>query len=146
MTTSLPRSLKLTTSIARQFRPVRIPRKTFIHHASCPIKTFSTAPPRFATMPTMKEAIVSAGPKVEIKDSPIPEPGPDDVIIKVLVSGYVLSSIFLYPGTTSPRQSPGYFRAFVFSRVKSQLQHEAPDNTWRVPQRICSDLYSSVAY
>jgi NADPH2:quinone reductase len=35
----------------------------------------------------MKEAIVSAGPKVAIKDSAIPEPGPDDVIIKVVVSG-----------------------------------------------------------
>jgi len=47
-------------------------------------------------MTTMKEAIVSAGPKVEIKESPIPEPGPDDVIIKVVVSGYVLYSVFLY--------------------------------------------------
>jgi len=95
MTTFLPRSLKLTTSIACQFRPIRISSNTFVHHTSRSIKTFSTAPPRFATMPTMKEAIVSAGPKVEIKDSPIPEPGPDDVIIKVVVSGYVLYSILL---------------------------------------------------
>jgi D-arabinose 1-dehydrogenase-like Zn-dependent alcohol dehydrogenase len=35
----------------------------------------------------MKEAIVSKGPKVEILDSPIPEPGPEQVVIKVVVSG-----------------------------------------------------------
>jgi len=35
----------------------------------------------------MKEAIVSEGPKVKIVDSPIPEPGPEQVVIKVVVSG-----------------------------------------------------------
>jgi hypothetical protein len=35
----------------------------------------------------MKEAIVHKGPVVEIVDSPIPEPGPDDVVTKVVVSG-----------------------------------------------------------
>ena len=35
----------------------------------------------------MKEAIVSAGPKVHIVDSPIPIPEPDQVVIKVVVSG-----------------------------------------------------------
>ena len=35
----------------------------------------------------MKEAIVSAGPKVQIVDSPIPVPGPDQVVTKVVVSG-----------------------------------------------------------
>ena len=35
----------------------------------------------------MKEAIVSAGPKVEIVDSPIPIPEPDQVVTKVMVSG-----------------------------------------------------------
>ncbi|KAI0468570.1 GroES-like protein [Xylaria cf. heliscus] len=35
----------------------------------------------------MKEAIVSSGPKVQIVDSPIPKPGPDQVLIKVVVSG-----------------------------------------------------------
>lgn len=35
----------------------------------------------------MKEAIVAAGPKVKIVDSPIPEPGPEQVVIKVVVSG-----------------------------------------------------------
>lgn len=35
----------------------------------------------------MKEAIVSAGPKVEIVDSPIPTPEPDQVVTKVMVSG-----------------------------------------------------------
>ena len=35
----------------------------------------------------MKEALVSAGPKVQIVDSPIPSPEPDQVVIKVIVSG-----------------------------------------------------------
>ena len=35
----------------------------------------------------MKEAIVSAGPKIHIVDSPIPTPEPDQVVIKAVVSG-----------------------------------------------------------
>ncbi|KAI1355510.1 GroES-like protein [Xylaria sp. FL0043] len=35
----------------------------------------------------MKEAVVSKGPKVEIIDSPVPKPGPEQVVIKVVVSG-----------------------------------------------------------
>ena len=35
----------------------------------------------------MKEAIVSGGPKVCIIDSPIPEPGADEVLIEVAYSG-----------------------------------------------------------
>ncbi|KAJ4299720.1 hypothetical protein N0V90_004966 [Kalmusia sp. IMI 367209] len=35
----------------------------------------------------MKEAIVSKGPIVKIVDSPIPQPGPDQLVIKVVVSG-----------------------------------------------------------
>lgn len=35
----------------------------------------------------MKEAIVHAGPRVEIIDSPIPKPEPGQVVIKVEVSG-----------------------------------------------------------
>lgn len=35
----------------------------------------------------MKEAIVNKGPKVEIKESPIPTPEPSQVVTKVVVSG-----------------------------------------------------------
>ncbi|KAI1125282.1 GroES-like protein [Nemania abortiva] len=35
----------------------------------------------------MKEALVSKGPKVQIIDSPVPKPGPDQLVIKVVVSG-----------------------------------------------------------
>lgn len=34
----------------------------------------------------MKEAIISAGPKVKLVDSPVPQPGPDQVLIKVVVA------------------------------------------------------------
>jgi NADPH2:quinone reductase len=35
----------------------------------------------------MKEAIVAKGPKVTIKDTPVPEPQADQVVIRVVVSG-----------------------------------------------------------
>ncbi|KAI5363537.1 putative GroES-like superfamily, alcohol dehydrogenase, polyketide synthase, enoylreductase [Septoria linicola] len=35
----------------------------------------------------MKEAIIHAGPKVEIQDSPIPKPGPRQVVTKIVYSG-----------------------------------------------------------
>ncbi|ORY06367.1 chaperonin 10-like protein [Clohesyomyces aquaticus] len=35
----------------------------------------------------MKDAVVSPGPKVRIVDSPIPEPGPEQLVIQVVVSG-----------------------------------------------------------
>lgn len=35
----------------------------------------------------MKEALIAPGPKVQIVDSPIPEPNDDQVRIKVVVSG-----------------------------------------------------------
>lgn len=35
----------------------------------------------------MKEAFVTQGPTVEIKDVPIPEPGPDQIVTKVIFSG-----------------------------------------------------------
>ena len=53
-------------------------------------RIFSTSARR-SILPTlsfkMKEAIVSEGPSVEIVDSPIPVPEPDQVITKVVVSG-----------------------------------------------------------
>lgn len=41
--------------------------------------------PTYST--SMKEAIIYKGPKVEIIDSPIPIPEPDQVVTKVVVSG-----------------------------------------------------------
>jgi NADPH:quinone reductase len=35
----------------------------------------------------MKEALVLKGPSVKIIDSPVPEPSPEDVVIKVIVGG-----------------------------------------------------------
>lgn len=35
----------------------------------------------------MKEAIVRAGPRVEIIDSPVPIPGSEQIVTKVVVSG-----------------------------------------------------------
>lgn len=35
----------------------------------------------------MKSAFVSGGPKVEIRDVPIPKPGPGEVLVKFVYSG-----------------------------------------------------------
>lgn len=40
-----------------------------------------------SALSNMKEAIVSAGPSVKIVDSPIPKPGSDQVVTKVVFSG-----------------------------------------------------------
>ena len=68
-------------------------------------------------MTTQKEAIVSPGPKVEIVDSKIPEPEPEQVVIKIVVSGmnpkdwycyclrFPLSTMLLLSSTTIPRSS-----------------------------------------
>jgi NADPH:quinone reductase len=42
---------------------------------------------RTASVPIMKEAIVTAGPSVKIIDSPIPTAASNQVLIKVMVSG-----------------------------------------------------------
>ena len=42
---------------------------------------------RNASSSTMKEAVVAKGPKVSIIDSPIPKPGPNQVVTKVVYSG-----------------------------------------------------------
>ncbi len=65
----------------------------------CPLGLIKELQPRFShpilgiqsalqyRRSTMKEAIVSAGPKVKIVDSDVPKPGPDQVLIKVAVAG-----------------------------------------------------------
>ena len=42
---------------------------------------------RNASTTTMKEAVVSKGPKVTIRDVPIPKPGANQVVTKVIFSG-----------------------------------------------------------
>ena len=48
-------------------------------------------------MATMKEAIVKPDTTVHIVDSPIPKPGPGEVLIKVVVSGSSAQAIELNP-------------------------------------------------
>jgi hypothetical protein len=47
--------------------------------------TSQLSPSRKAS--TMKEAVISKGPKVSIIDSPIPKPGPHQLVTKVVYSG-----------------------------------------------------------
>jgi len=45
----------------------------------------------------MKDVIVHPGPQVEIIDSPIPHPGADQLVIKVVVSGSNPKDWYGYP-------------------------------------------------
>ncbi|KAK5110578.1 fusarubin cluster-oxidoreductase [Meristemomyces frigidus] len=50
-------------------------------------KRLSALSNQLRTASTMKEAVVAAGPKVSIIDSPVPKPGPGQVVTKVVFSG-----------------------------------------------------------
>lgn len=50
--------------------------------ANTPVRAYSSR-----SSSTMKEAVVGKGTLVEIIDSPVPSPGPDQVVTKVVVSG-----------------------------------------------------------
>lgn len=54
----------------------------------------------------MKEALVSAGPSVRIVNSPIPNPEPDQVVTKVVVSGSNPKD-WKYPGVTNSEKNWG---------------------------------------
>jgi len=51
------------------------------------IRRLSTLSAQVRTVSTMKEAIVTKGPSVEIIDSPIPKPAPGQVVTKIAFSG-----------------------------------------------------------
>ena len=63
----------------------------------------------------MKEALIHRGPKVEIIDSPVPEPGPDQVVTKVIVSGSNPKD-----WKASPFSSNQTFDPLTFSNLSSQ--------------------------
>jgi hypothetical protein len=54
----------------------RLPSRAALHR----LQTLSS---QIRTFSTMKEAIVSSGPKVEIVDSPIPRAEPGQVVTKI---------------------------------------------------------------
>jgi len=49
---------------------------------------------------TMKEAIVSKGPKVQIIDSPIPKPDANQVVTKIIYSGSNPKDWYCHPTST----------------------------------------------
>lgn len=55
----------------------------------------------------MKEAIVNSDVSVEIKDSPIPEPGPGELLVKVVVSGSAKPLIPIKSQTADTDSPPG---------------------------------------
>jgi hypothetical protein len=59
---------------------------SFLSTATKRISTL-TSQIRNASTSTMKEAVVAKGPKVTIRDVPIPKAGPSQVVTKVIFSG-----------------------------------------------------------
>jgi len=70
----------------------------------------------------MKEAIIHPGPRVEIIESPVPEPGSDQVVTKVVVSGSNPKVRLSYNQSTSLATSSQWtFGAVGFSSFIADL-------------------------
>lgn len=89
MNTLLLYTFSRQISSAAQTIPIRSWRPAYkqirCHSSSSQYSSFRTF--CNSTSFRMKEAIVSKGPKVALHDVPVPKPGPDQVLIKVVVSG-----------------------------------------------------------
>ena len=73
----------------------------------------------------MKEALVNAGPKVRIIDSPIPVPEADQVVTKVIVSGSNPKD-WKYPGMAKQESNQGDDIAGVVHTVGSNVVEFKP--------------------
>ena len=73
----------------------------------------------------MKEALVNAGPKVRIVDSPIPTPSPYQIVTKVVVSGSNPKD-WKYPGLQKKESNQGDDIAGVVHAVGSNVVEFRP--------------------
>src|SRR4051795_8575962 len=76
----------------------------------------------------------SASRELSIEDVPTPEPGPDEVLVRVAACGICLSDVHLIDGTLPtplPRVIPGHESAGVIERAGSDV----PDY-WRPGRRV----------
>ena len=72
----------------------------------------------------MKEAIVSQGPKVTIVDSAIPEPGPEQLVIKVVVSGSNPKDWYVVPPSACLEVIMLSLRHYLYPVYKANLNTE----------------------
>lgn len=123
-------SPKLITPIAKRSLPQAVRRNLCSRYplsSSSIHPTTASTRSNFTTSTTfkMKEAIVAAGPKVQIQDSPIPKPGPSDVVIKVVVSG------------SNPKDWFVYTRADTISMQRpNTILYTGNDLAWGVPTTL----------
>ena len=75
----------------------------------------------------MKEALVGAGTKVQIVDSPIPVPEPDQVVIKVVVSGSNPKDWKIAEGNNEPSNSGDDIAGVVHTVGSSVVEFKPGD-------------------
>jgi D-arabinose 1-dehydrogenase-like Zn-dependent alcohol dehydrogenase len=76
----------------------------------------------------------SASRRLEVEDVPVPEPGPDEVLVRVAACGICLSDVHLLDGTLPTplaRVTPGHESAGVIEQVGERV----PDY-WQPGQRV----------
>ncbi len=86
-------------------------------------------------MKTMRAAIFdSSSGQLTIESIPIPEPGPEEVLVREKACGICLSDVHIIEGTLPtplPRVIPGHESAGVIEQVGEQVP-----KAWRPGQRV----------
>jgi 2-desacetyl-2-hydroxyethyl bacteriochlorophyllide A dehydrogenase len=86
------------------------------------------------TPPTMQAArFDSAAGRLELCEVPVPQPGPAEVLVKVMACGICLSDVHLLDGTLPTALgvvTPGHEAAGVIAAVGDAVPH------WRIGQRV----------
>lgn len=89
----------------------------------------------------MKTAILKAPGRIEIEETPIPEPGPDEILIRVRAAGICGSEIHAYDGLHPRRQPPvvlGHEFAGEVAAVGAGVRRWQPgDRVTAMPHSVC---------
>jgi threonine dehydrogenase-like Zn-dependent dehydrogenase len=88
---------------------------------------------------TMRAAVASAGPAIEVRELPRPDPGPDEVRVAVRACGICGSDIHLFgAGAFRPGHTPGHEMAGVVDALGPGVRGPAPGTPVAVePFRAC---------
>ncbi len=89
----------------------------------------------------MKTAILKAPGRIDIEETATPEPGPDEILIRVRAAGICGSDIHAYDGLHPRRQPPvvlGHEFAGDIAAVGTQVQRCQPgDRVTVMPHKVC---------
>src|SRR5512135_1918250 len=90
---------------------------------------------RSAAMQTMRAAVADISTRqLTLEDAPVPEPSPDDVLVRVEACGICLSDVHTIEGLLPaglPRVIPGHEAAGIIERVGAHVPA-----AWQPGQRV----------